>query len=230
MQREKRIPWEKEADCHDLRADEICSQSTIRYKPTVRWQRACSPFDHSPVSMETHWGLKRYQVFEKLISNLAHRPLMEVEVGFHPSSPGPGPALPFNEAWVVRFQQPPSTFSLPRHQALLSFRKASMLPSHQNEKETGQDRYQVPQRTRSSCQAIQHRAVQIHGKSRKAVLSFIYHWHWHTSLFSLAASQIPAELCRWMTLQQQPMAQYDQVVSKPKIVAVLSGEDWKLLT
>lgn len=111
-QGEKRMPWEKKADSHDLSADETCSRSiwnmTIRYKPTVQWRRAYSPFDHSPVSMETHWGLNRYQVFERWMSNLAHRPWMKAEVSFHPYSPGL--SLPFNEVWVVRFQWLRSTF------------------------------------------------------------------------------------------------------------------------
>lgn len=121
----------------------------------------------------------------------------------------------------------------PRYQAPLSFRKASMLPSLQSEKKTGQDSLHA---VNSSCQAVQHMAVQIQGKEQNDCVTF------HLQLRLPCESFLPCSLIdpsRRLTLQQQPTVQQwnngnngnneNQVVAKPKAVVALSGGAWKLL-
>lgn len=202
-ERKEYLEEKKKADSHDLSADETCSRSiwnvTIRYKPTVQWQRAYSPFDHSPVSMETHWGLNRYQVFERWVSNPAHRPWIKAEVSFHPSSPGL--SLLFNEVWVVRFQWPPSTF-YPDRRLFFPLERPPCLPL------TKMRRKQNKIDTRChNLHAVLHTKQYSTGLSKFMGTTEWLHYLSFTidtamRVFSLAASEIPAEPSRRVTLQQ----------------------------
>lgn len=123
----------------------------------------------------------------------------------------------------------------PRYQDLLSFRKASMPPSLQSEKKTGQDRYEVPQLTCSqffmpSCtgqgcpnSGQEQNDCNLSFTTNTAVWVF-------SPLQSHRSQQSPAE--EWPCSNNHSTTvgtTGNQVVPKPKVVVVLSGGVWKLL-